>query len=397
MEANITTVGGRRKLAVRNEPFWRKEAGAYLGFRCIGPNGEGTWVGRIYEGGKQHYCALGAFDEYRLAAAALREWLQRRAEGVAPGNEKATVADVCTAYIADLRRNRGDGPANDALGRLERRVIGRDKASRKRPLKAHSIARVKCSDLRAHHLSDWRLSLAPEGDVKLTRAQRASAQRDLTTFRAALNYGRKKVYSDSDAAWAMLEGFKDTAAGADSKPYVTLEDRRKLLAQCGPGLADLVEGLIVLGARPVELARATVGDFDARAKTLRLWSMKGRSAERRERHVPLDALPGALDLIRRLAKAKLPLAPLFARADGKAWAHSDHDEPFKEAVHAAGLDDNVVSYCMRHSFITDAVSAGVPIDMVARVTGTGITMIEKTYGKLVSEHAKLAFAKVAAL
>jgi hypothetical protein len=170
---NITTTAGRRKLPARREPYWRKEAGAFLGYRAL-EQGDGTWVGRIYEGGRQHFCALGRFDEYRLAVVALKEWLKRRAEGVAPGHTHATVADACAAYVANLRRNRGDAPANDARSRLERRVIGREKGSHKTPLKAHPIARVKFADLRAHHLSDWRLSLAPDGDVKLTRAQRAT-------------------------------------------------------------------------------------------------------------------------------------------------------------------------------------------------------------------------------
>lgn len=396
---DITKAGMRRKLPKRREPYWRRVGDAYLGYRVVEQGVDGTWIARLYEGGRQNYQKLGRFTEYPDAERALREWLQRRAQGVAPGNDDARVADVCKAYVEHLRSGRGKGPADDALGRLERRVIGRVKASRKKPLAANRLARVKCKELKQHDLKLWRESLAPDGDAKLTRAQRASAQRDINALKAALNYGHEEGFFATNGAWSRVRGFSDTSAGSNSRPYVAIEQRRQLLDACGEdsGLRDLLEGMCLLGARPIELARATAADFDARAKSLVLWSMKGRPAKRRERSIPLAALPGALEFIKRLAKDKIGAAPLFARTDGARWAHSDHDELVRAAVEKAKLPAAVTAYALRHSFITDAVSAGVPMDLVGRVVGTSPLMIAKTYGKLVAEHAQAAFGRMVAL
>jgi len=56
----------RGKLQSRREPYWaRLLAGGYIGFRKL-DSGEGTWISRWRgEDGKQHYRALGHFDDLR--------------------------------------------------------------------------------------------------------------------------------------------------------------------------------------------------------------------------------------------------------------------------------------------------------------------------------------------
>jgi integrase len=387
---DITRITARRNLKPRPEPYWRPESGAYLGYRCLSAT-DGTWIGRVREDGKQHYHALGRHEEYRHAAAALKVWLDQRRAGVT--DHRSTVADAVTAYVKALRTARGDTPANDALGRLERRVTGRVKASRKKPLPADPIARVRLTELRWQHVREWRERLPQE-----TRERKASSQRDLNVFKAVLNFAHVNEMVADTSAWDRLEGFSDTAAGHQSRPYLTIEQRRALLAACTDvGLHDLVEGVALLGARPIELQRATVADFDARRGTLKLWSMKGAKAVKRTREIDLAALPKGLPLIKRLAKSKLPAAHLFVRSDGSAWPHSGHDELFRDAAAAAGLDPSVTLYALRHSFITDALAAGASLLDVARITGTSLPMIEKTYAKTVTSHTRAAFANMVAL
>lgn len=396
--ASITKVSERAALKPRSEPYWLKvSTGAYLGFRKLTRVSTGTWVAywRDASTGKKTKASLGDFEDlspaerYDAAKKAADAWFAARGAGVRCV-VSTTVRDACLAYVAHLRE-RGDGPASDALGRLERRVIGREKSSRKKPLKANPLATLKLADLRLHHLKKWRAALP-----QATRAEMASSQRDLNTLKAALNFARGEQMVSSDAAWATLPGFDNIDAGNTAREYLTIEQRRRLLDACEPALRDLLEGLALLGARPIELARATVADYDARSATLALWSMKGRPAIKRARSVPLKALPGALALLQRLAKGKLPAAPLWTRADGLAWQHSDHDELVRAAAQAAGMP-GVTAYSLRHTFITDAVGSGAPVDTVGRVVGTSAAMIEKTYGKLVQEHAVRAFAGMVAL
>ncbi|MCA0241400.1 MAG: hypothetical protein LCI02_11085 [Proteobacteria bacterium] len=393
--ANITKVSDRASLKPRSEPYWLKlSTGAYIGFRRMTATSIGTWIAywRDAATGKKTKASLGDFEHlppserYDAARKAADEWFDGRAAGIR--TDVGTVRDACVAYVEHLRA-RGNGPANDALGRLERRVIGREKASRKQPLKANPLAALKLDSLRLHHLKKWRAGLP-----QATRAEKASSQRDLNTLKAVLNFARGEQMVSSDEAWSTLPGFDNIGAGNTAREYLTVQQRRQLLDACEPALRDLLEGLALLGARPIELARATVADYDAHSATLSLWSMKGKPAIKRVRSVPLKALPGALALVQRLAKAKLPGAPLWTRADGLAWQHSDHDELVRAAALAAGMP-GVTAYALRHAFITDAVSSGAPIDVVGRVVGTSAAMIEKTYGKLVQEHAIQAFAGMA--
>jgi integrase len=52
------------------------------------------------------------------------------------------------------------------------------------------------------------------------------------------------------------------------------------------------------------------------------------------------------------------------------------------AVEAAGLE--AVPYVLRHTFASNALAAGAGTFELARVMGTSLEMIERTYGHLVS-------------
>jgi site-specific recombinase XerD len=79
---------------------------------------------------------------------------------------------------------------------------------------------------------------------------------------------------------------------------------------------------------------------------------------------------------------------LLTRDDGQPWAHSDWDELVRAAAQRAGLPTGTVLYTLRHSFITQAVMAGMTTLDVARLVGTSVMMIEKHYGHLVASSAR---------
>lgn len=92
------------------------------------------------------------------------------------------------------------------------------------------------------------------------------------------------------------------------------------------------------------------------------------------RDVPLS--PAAVRLFKRLAHGKSSDARLFLRDDGRLWAHSDWDEPIREAATAAKLPaephTGVCAYTLRHCWITDTLRAGTSVLEVARLTGTSV-------------------------
>ena len=57
---------------------------------------------------------------------------------------------------------------------------------------------------------------------------------------------------------------------------------------------------------------------------------------------------------------------------------------------AAGLDEGVTPYTLRHSGISWALAAGIPASDVARFAGTPVTMLETTYHHLLETSAEAA-------
>jgi len=397
MAHSIETAAGRRKLEPRREPYWLPVAditGAYVGFR----RGPDTWVARVREDGRQCHHSLGRFEDHRAAIRAAREWIKARDQGVV--DVSWTVADACRAYLANLEQDKGHVAAQEARSRLQRRVLGRTpeeaRKARARPLQAHSLAGKPLAKLRAADLEAWRDRLIPSdltGEAR--RKARASANREMSVLIAALNHAYRRQMVASDMAWIAVGRFSDVQARKHRR-FVPVEERQALLAAAatieGGAVRDLLEDLMLTGARPVELARATVRDYDPTAGTLALASYKGAAREARTREVPLRAT-GAEALIKRLCRDKLPAARIFTRDDGQPWGHSDWDHLVRAARAAAELKP-LTAYDLRHSFITEALTGGVDPLTVARIVGTSLDMITRTYGKLVQDHAAQAFAKV---
>jgi len=78
-----------------------------------------------------------------------------------------------------------------------------------------------------------------------------------------------------------------------------------------------MRGLELTGARPGELAVATVADLDTKHGTLRLKHRKCRKAKIKIRSVVLSR--DGLAFFKKQAKNKLPAVRLFLDPDGRPW------------------------------------------------------------------------------
>lgn len=359
----------RNALKPRREPYWSVPIaeGLHIGFRCTAPRA-GTWIARLHDkaDGKHKYRALGvaskafSFEKARDAALA---WMRDREAGVS--DLPPTVADACREYVADLRDGRRESAAHDAEQRFKRTVY------------AAQLGRTRLDKLRTQRIKEWRNGLD---------GARSSQNRNLTALKAALNLAVRHRRVNPAAAQEWRDVSPHKAAGKRRDLFLDLRQRGALLKACEGNVRGLVEGVILTGARAGELVNATRSQFDARTGSMRFHGKTG------ERPVPLS--PDALALFKRLAKGKLPKAPLFTRDDGKPWAHSDWDVPVRDAARKAKLPRGVCLYTLRHSFITEALRGGMVTLDVARIVGTSITMIEKHYGQFVAEAARERLAQV---
>ena len=340
--------------------------GRYLGVRKLA-DGTCTWIARLRDDdGKQRYRSLGQvikdFD-HGPAKDAAESWFRdfdADVSGKAP-----TVADVCREYVADLEAEGRADAAHDADMRFKRTVY------------SDAIGKLQADKLKTGRLKTWRNGL---GGAK------SSQNRNLNTLRAALNLAveHHRINPTVAQQWKAVRNHK--GAGNRRTLFLDLKQRRKLLKHCSGALRDLVEAAMLTGARPGELVTMKRAQFEVRTETA---TFNGKTGSRQ---VPLS--PAALTLFKRLAKRKLPGAYMLTRDDGRHWSHSDWDELVREAASKAKLPKGVVLYTLRHSWITEALRAGMPTLDVARLTGTSLQMLQEYYGHLVTEAARERLAGV---
>lgn len=359
----------RRDLEPRREPYWGApiDRGLFLGFRKL-ETGEGTWVARLHDAGRHRYHAIGYTDgvPYEDAAKFAKGWAKSLQAGI-DTSEVQTVADACRAYVKDRRQEKGDANADDCEGRFKRLVYKR------------TIGKVKLSTLRTSHLKDWRAGL---------KMAATSSNRNLAVLKAALNAAVASRYVDAGRAieWRSV---KLLPIRTRRDLYLDRDQRRELIAALPEYARPFVHALCLLPVRPGALAACTVRDFDAGRATLKIAHDKAGAG----RTIALSA--AAVDLLREAARDKLPAAPLLAYPDGSHWGKDAWVQLIRRTADKAGLPRGTCLYSLRHSGITDALTAGVDTLTVARMAGTSLQMIERHYGHLLHQHAADAMQALA--
>lgn len=386
--SNISKVSDRAKMKPRREPYWAKIAkGCFVGFRKMTAGASGTWVARNLDEttGKQQYKALGDFTElpdhqrYDAASKAAQAWFEHLGKG--GSNEALTVKEACNRYVTHLRESKGDETADDAQGRFDRHVLSDAK-----------LSGVEITKLTPAHFDAWRKALrakpAPTGPNKGKQRSDSSINRDMNTFRAALNYMYADGLTTSDFAWrGKLAPIKN--ADKRREVYLDREQRRKLIESAAPDMADFLRALCMLPLRPGALAALTVGHYDKRLGVLTI----GKDKAGGDRRISLPDSTAAF--FASHCKDKLPGAYIFTNSAGRSWGRDTWGYQFDKAAKLAELPPKATTYSIRHSTITDLIHAGVDSMTVAQLAGTSVAMIEKHYGHLTRDHARSALAALA--
>lgn len=372
MSNPINAVRKRRALSQRKEPYWASiRRGAAVGLYVGTTTRE--WSARAKDPtGTYRYRTLGAEAAltYEEAEAAAREFADLTARATKPNY---TVADAVADYVADARARNGEASARGIEQRLRLHI-------------SPEFGSKRVADLRSVEVKRWRDALVRvSANGEAIRQSQDNANRLLAMFKAALNLAFRSGLTASDGEWRRVPAFRDVAAARTL--FLEPAQVAALLRVTSGAFHDLVHAAILTGARYGELAAARVRDFDPRAGTLRLDGKTG----------PRTAfLSGeAVQFFRGLARDKLPDAYLLARDDGTPWGKSHQHRPMQAAVKAAELPPESVFYSLRHYYISRALLAGVPMQVVAENVGTSIRMIEKHYGKFLASDRRRLLDQVA--
>jgi len=380
----LETRTARLKLAPRRKPFWIAVApGIALGYRRnVGP---GTWSVRAADrAGSNWIKSFGVADDQEDAngATVLTFWQAAdKAKALARGGDAdtgrpATVDEALQGYAADLAV-RGAHPTN---------------ATQPRHHLTPSLLSKPVSMLTVKELRAWRNGLAEAMPA-------SSVNRTCKSLKAALNLATAHDDRITTAkAWTVGLAAIPEDDDTESNLVLTDQQRRDIVAAAysisdgfGIDIPDAF-GIYVevhtTGARSGQIALLDVGDLHGgkEPKLMMPSSLKGKNRRTRTRKpMPIPAsLAKRLKAVAAGRDASEPL--LVMNSSGDRWHSVAHRRPFIKAAKAANLPDGATIYCLRHTAITRALLAGVPVRLVASSFDTSVAMIEKTYSKHIAHH-----------
>ena len=394
-EAALATRTARLRLAVSNKPYWRAlEKGLHLGYRRRATGG--SWIARrrldsgLYREGKlaladdlQDANGEGVLDFSQAQVAARRWWLdeQRRDQGLgAPRRGPYTVKQACDDYLEDYRR-RG-GRAVEVLGyAFTGHVLPK-------------LGPMQVAKLTTGQLQDWHRSIAEQprrlrtrpgapqnfaafdrNDPEAVRERRATANRVLNYFRAALNLAWRNGLAPSDDAWRRVKPFRGVDAPVIR--YLTTDEITRLLNACSGSFRDLVHAALLTGCRYGELCRLKVADYNRDVGTLTVRIGKGGKA----RHVTLTE--EGPELFERLVAGRSAQDHILLRDTNSTWGKSQQKRLMDAASARAGINPPVSFHVLRHSHASHLAMRGVPMGVIARQLGHADTrMTERHYAHL---------------
>jgi integrase len=227
-------------------------------------------------------------------------------------------------------------------------------------------------ELAADDVAAWRASLAPSSRYRLTAA-----------FRQALA---------AAVRWRYMARNPAVDAGRNPQPRLeelrpfTLAEVDALSLELGPVFGPLVVFAAETGLRTNEWIALERRDVDRAGRAI---VVQRRFAgglltpypktERSRRRVPLTAR--ALAAVEAFPP-RLATPLLFPAArGGHIGLDTWRSREWYPAIEAAGLERRG-PYALRHTFATEALAAGVSTFQVARLMGTSVAMIDRTYGHL---------------
>lgn len=397
---DLKQVKTRAKLKPRRDPYFQQiRLGVHLGWRKMAADSTATWSVRVQTESshgvfRREFKQFGTLDHLPESARhdeALRQALEF-ATHLQKGGIAApmTIRDACDKYITYLS---GRKPASS--------VSATQKRINNLILQDAKFASLELSKINQRIIAGWRAALVnrpvyrgsgrgnkPSVATDKPRAN-STINRDTSTLRAVLNHAHDEGWLISDIAWRKE---LKPIANADGKRELALsrEERRRLVQAADAGIAPFIKALCLLPLRPGAVAALRVSDYDARLKTLRI-SVDKAGANR------IIMLPDTTaKFFTQHCKNKTSAAFIFSKPDGSMWNKDLWKWPFKAAVKEAALPEQATAYTLRHSVLTDLVTANkVDLNTIATIAGTSVLMIQKHYAHPAANAATNALGALA--
>jgi integrase len=235
------------------------------------------------------------------------------------------------------------------------------------------------------------------GDWKLSELEHAGA--DVATWRGSLPEGSRyrltlalRQTLAAGVRWLYITRNPAVDAGSNPEPRAeelqpfTIEQIDMLAAELGAAYGPLIVFATETGLRTNEWVALERRDIDRNAGAV---TVQRRYADGHltpypktiasRRRIPLS--DRALEAIEQLPPRIDTTLAFPAPKGGHIGLDTWRTREWYPALDAAGISRRG-PYCLRHTFATEALAAGVSIFELARLMGTSIKIIDRTYGHL---------------
>jgi integrase len=396
----------RKRLAIRHEPYWRGiQEGWHLGY--YKGKREGTWVARWRPpGGRYQKRTLGRSDDieeadgvtvldYKQAQDQAREWFkteERRHFGADLFGGRYTVAHALEHYLEWIgTEGKFLREAQYSANGLIAPDLGETELTKLTPQQIKAWHRKLANSpprLRTRPGKEQRFRATDLSHPDVVRQRRATANRVLTTLKAALNHAYREGRVHSDDAWRRVTPFKNVDAARIR--YLTQDECVRLVNTCEPDLRRLVQGALFTGCRYSELTSLQVADFNPDSGTVHGRASKGGRA----RHVYLADDGRAF--FAEVTAGRRGHDPIFLKPDGEPWGKGHQIRPLRAVCTRAQIKPSIGFHGLRHTYSSHLIMAGVPLQVVAENLGHSDTrMVEKHYAHLAQSWVREKIREVA--
>jgi hypothetical protein len=252
-DAKLESRAARDRLPVGPKTYWKTlEPGQlHLGYRRKAKDQPGLWLARRYKGHERYQVVpLALADDYTDNPGTMTyAEAQRAAHSVvwatAPAGRRAgiyTVADALRDYVSWLRENRAT--ARDAEGRARAHIL---------PV----LGSIPVTELTTTAITDWLNVLGSSGAstrgkarprptaADERRARRATANRVLTTLKAALNMAFRNGLVSDDTEWRRVRAFDHVESARHG--FLSIDEATRLIDAAEGDFKKLVQAALLTG------------------------------------------------------------------------------------------------------------------------------------------------------
>lgn len=234
---------------------------------------------------------------------------------------------------------------------------------------------MMASDLRPYMVSAWMRKKTTWGPS--TQAMQRK------TIKAVLNWAVREGHLEENPLKRMSGGNSQRR-----ERFLTPEERKRITEFVSPEFADFLRAIELTGALPFsEMAQVTGDVIDFEASTITLQKHKNRKKTGKPRTIYVaDEL---MELFRRLVEL-YPTGPIFRGRRGKMWYTGSARKWFSSIREKLGIE--AFPYAYRHTYITEAIIRGVPVEMVAALVGNTPQVIHRHYSHVAQDQAAMRSA-----